>query len=205
MPESTKALPASTMAIAKARQLVEWTVKALYDLELPGTRRTRIAATCFGVAQEHHHAIVVLLETNLKSSAFALVRAVYEAYVRGLWLAHCANDAELETFSTGVEPPKMDTMLSAIECTGVFAGGELSQIKTQNWRSMCDYAHSGSRQVQRWNTSDIITPNHSVEEIDEILGFTNTLMLLSAVSVAALANNEVLARTLLEKSREYTV
>jgi len=59
--------------------------------------------------------------------------------------------------------------------------------------------------VQRRNTSDIITPNHSVEEIDEILGFTNTLMLLSAVSVAALANNEVLARTLLEKSREYTV
>ena len=193
------------MAIAKARELVEWTAQALYDLELPGTTRTRIAATCFGVAQEHHHAIVVLLEANLKSSAFALVRAVYEAYVRGLWLAHCANDAELEAFSTGTEPPKMDTLLSAIERTEVFAGGELSEIKTHNWRSMCDYAHSGSRQVQRWNTSDIITPNHSVEEIDEILGFTNTFALLSAVSVAALANNEVLARRLLEKSQEYAV
>ena len=44
------------------------------------------------VAQDHHCAIVLLLQEGLCASAFALLRLEFEAYLRGAWLAHCASE-----------------------------------------------------------------------------------------------------------------
>jgi hypothetical protein len=150
---------------------------------------------------EHHHAVVLLLRERLNGSAFALVRGEYEAYVRGLWLAHCATEQELSAFIGGAEPPNLAVMLSAIESMPTFDSKTLSAIKASSWNSMCSYTHTGSLQVQRWNTSEAIESRHSPEEIDEVLGFTNAIALLAAVGVSALADNETVAAQLLEKSR----
>ena len=58
--------------------------------------------SCFGIAQEHHHAIILLLEKGLCASAFALVRPAFEAYVRGEWLALCADEEGVSRFLNGM-------------------------------------------------------------------------------------------------------
>jgi hypothetical protein len=83
--------------------------------------RVRVAASCLAIAQDHHHAIVVLLDHALFASSFALLRCEFEAYVRGEWLALCATDEEVEAFSNGDEPPPMRRMLEALENTAAFA------------------------------------------------------------------------------------
>lgn len=191
-------------SIPKAIELVMWIEHALHDLSLPSSDRTRIAGACFAAALEHHHAVVILLRERLNGSAFSLMRGEYEAYVRGVWLAHCATDPQLTSFISGSEPPKLYVMLRAIEAMPTFGSKTLSSVKAANWKSMCSYTHTGALQVQRWNTSEAIKSRHSPEEIEEVLGFTNAFALLAALGVATLAGNEPLAIQFLEKSREIT-
>ena len=128
---------------------------------------------------------------------------VFDTYLRGVWLAHCATDAWLERFAHGDNPPTMPTMISAIEQTPGFCSGQMSDIYTRSWSAMCAYTHTGSQQILRWNTSDAIQPNYSDDEVDEVISFTGTLVLLSTLGLAAIAANGSLAERVLAKACEF--
>jgi hypothetical protein len=80
------------------RQLVDGQV-------LPPTNRTRAAGACFAIAHDHHHGVVVLFEETLYASAFALVRPIFEAYIRRAWLSLCATDLQIDGFLNDEDPP----------------------------------------------------------------------------------------------------
>src|SRR5882762_7895158 len=83
-------------------------------VETDDTERNRAAAALFGIAADHHGAIVFLLKSTFYSSSFALLRCLFEAYLRGLWVRHCANDAQVAAFiRADAEPPK--SMIADIE------------------------------------------------------------------------------------------
>lgn len=177
----------------------EWLRLAVQDSNLPANNRVRAAASCLAIAQDHHHAIVVLLDARLYASCFALVRVAFEAYVRGEWLSLCATDAQVRKFLMGREPSKIDVLLSALERTDAFKDGALSLIKTRTWKALCAYTHTGGLHVQRWNTSGGIEPNYSIDEILEVLRFADTVATLSVLGVVSLTNDEQLAEKLLER------
>lgn len=64
--------------------------------------------------------------------------------------------------------------------------------------------HIGSRMVVRWMTSESIEPNFEEAEIDELLTFTGAIALVSAVDLCNIANNEPLARQVLEKCKSFS-
>ena len=101
--------------------------------------------------------IFFLMKHTFHSSSFALLRCLFEAYLRGLWLKHCASDAQVEDFIKGDAPPK--TMVAEIEATPAFAEGVLSRIKKSSWSAMCAYTHTGGLHLQRWQTADGVEPN----------------------------------------------
>ena len=154
------------------------------------------------IAQDHHHAILVLLGARLYASSFALIRVAFEAYVRGEWLAFCAKDAQVRRFLKGWEPPKIDRLLEALERTDAFRAQTLSHIKKRTWNSMCAYTHTGGLHVQRWNTADGIEPNYSAEEVLEVLRFADIIVSLSVLGVVALLNDDSLARKVLKRFKE---
>lgn len=162
---------------------------AVHERSLPATNRVRAAGSCFSIAQDHHHAIVVLLGAQLYASCFALLRVEFEAYIRGEWLALCAADSEVSAFLNGDEPPKIDLMLGALEATEAFKERRLTQIKKAHWRALCGYTHTGGIHVQRWNTADGIEANYSREELLEMLRFADIVASLAVLGVLALAND----------------
>ena len=85
------------------------------EIKMWQTEKNRAAAASFGIALDHHAAIVFLMKNTFYSSSFALLRSLFEAYLRGLWLKHCASDKQVSTFFRGGEPPK--TMVAEIEST----------------------------------------------------------------------------------------
>ncbi|MEO8158001.1 MAG: hypothetical protein ABI648_09410 [Betaproteobacteria bacterium] len=177
----------------------EWLRLAIHERSLPANNRVRAAGSCLAIAQDHHHAIVVLLGSRLYGSCFALVRIAFEAYVRGEWLALCATDAQLRKFLKGREPPKIDVLLKGLERTDAFKEGALTLIKKRTWKSMCAYTHTGGLHVQRWNTSDGIEPNYSIHELLEVLRFADIIATISVLGVVSLMNDEDLAQKLLER------
>ena len=187
---------------AAATDYLNWIGAAIHECDLPATTRVRAAAGCLAIAQDHHHAIVVLLDHNLYASSFALIRVALEAYVRGEWLALCATDEEVEKFVAGEEPPGFGKLLEALEQTEAFRAQVLSRIKANSWRAMCAYTHTGGLHVQRWNTAKAIEPNYSEEEVREILSFAETISALAAVGVASLADDVPAAEKTLAKLKE---
>jgi hypothetical protein len=172
---------------------------AVHERNLPANARVRAAASCLAIAQDHHHAIVILLGARLYASCFALVRPAFEAYVWGEWLALCATDQQVRTFLKGQEPPKIDVLLGALERTEAFQDGVLSVIKRRTWKALCGYTHTGGIHVQRWNTADGIEPNYAAEEVLEILRFADIIATLSALGVVFFANDAEAAEKLLER------
>lgn len=185
-----------------ATEYLNWIGAAIHECDLPATNRVRAAASCLAIAQDHHHAIVVLLDHNLYASSFALIRVAFEAYVRGEWLALCGTDDEIEKFIAGEEPPPFGVLLQQLEQTEAFKEQVLSRIKANSWRAMCAYTHTGGLHVQRWNTPEAIEPSYSQDEVREVLSFAETVGALAAVGVASLANDMAAAEKILAKLKE---
>ena len=53
-------------------------------------------------ALEHHEAIWLLSERNLNGSALAMVRLVWDAMLRAVWLNACATDEQIEQVTNAI-------------------------------------------------------------------------------------------------------
>lgn len=151
------------------------------EIEILSTVKNRTASACFSIAQDHHTAIVFLMKNTFYSSSFALLRSLFEAYLRGLWLKHCATEEQANAFLKGCEPPK--TMVAEIEATPDFSDGVLSRIKKENWSFMCAFTHTGGLHLQRWQSTDAIEPKFDEKELEDCL---NCAELFGAMSGLAL-------------------
>jgi len=188
--------------INKSEALIHWMDERIDGLEISCDDRTRISSACLDMAHEHQKAIVLLIAKGLFGSAFSLVRLMFEAYVRGLWLGRCASEQEIEKYKKDKLEKSFATLIQEIEQIKGFNEGVLSSAKTANWSSMNSYTHSGYLQSVRRNRTDAIEPNYSTQEIIDVLGFANAIGMLSALQIALLVGNEKLTMELLEKSKK---
>jgi hypothetical protein len=189
----------SSQRIQEAIELVEWIRVSVHDRTLTANERILVSAPCFAITQDHHHAIVLLIDHRLYASSFALLRIAFEAYVRGVWLSLCATDNEITKFENGWEPPHISKLLEAVEITPGFTEKVLSRIKTQSWKAMCDFTHTGSLHIQRWSTSEAIEPNYSAQEVEEVLQLSEILAIMSVIGLAEVIGDDALAHRVHEK------
>lgn len=187
------------LKVHQAAELVDWIGRTLHEISMPSSVRARVAGACFAVAQQHHHALVLLLERTLYASAFALLRVEYEAYIRGVWHAHCATEARCRKTFNGIKLPDIGVMLSAIENLPGFEEKNLARFHAGSWKTMCAFTHTGGLQIQRWITREAIEQNYTEEEVDEILRCANIYALKSAIGVAGLAGREDIVNRILQK------
>lgn len=176
---------------------IEWLRAALHEKEISAAPRIRAAVSSLGIAQEHHHSIVLLIDNKLNASAYALLRVSLESYVRGMWLALCASDEQVAKFWTGDNPPRIDVLLEELEGTPSFSEGVLSQIKREHWGTLCGFTHTGGLQVQRWNTETSIEPSYEPKEIAQVLCFAELIGSLAVIGVAQVAHDDELAQRVL--------
>jgi hypothetical protein len=176
--------------LANAEELMRFLAVTLHELVMPANLRSRVATACLGVALDHHQAITILVANDRIASAFALARPVFESFLRGTWLTHCATADQVESFSTGESPPKINQLLQDIENKPGYDGKVLSSIKASSWSSMCEYTHTGGLQIQRWQTESTVEPKYSIDEVEEVLAFTNLFACLSAIEMVGISGNE---------------
>ena len=63
--------------------------------DYPSDLKTRLLAGYVDIALEHHEAIWLLRESKLTGSAFALVRSVFDCWLRALWINACATELQI--------------------------------------------------------------------------------------------------------------
>ncbi len=187
-------------------QSVRWMDKCHYlidGIDFETTNRSRVAVSLLHLSMEHQKAICVLVGCgNVNGSAFALLRPLFEGYVRGVWFSRCASDTEIESFISGNDPPKINKLIEAIEKTPGYKHGALMREKDSLWKALNDYTHGGSVQVKARNTDTEVIGNYVQEHLVWLLNKSASVALLAGIEIAKVANNIGLSSELLSEYKE---
>lgn len=188
--------------IQRAEGLIQWLDHQVDGIQFKADKRTAFSAPCFDVAVEHHKAIVLLIANNISGPALSLVRLLFESYIRGLWLFHCASDAEIDRFSDDEWVATFAEMLSAVEKTEGFKSGILSEAKSRSWKAMNSYTHTGMQQVGQRRLDNSVQANYSEDTLIAAVDFSCAIGCLVAIAICDLANDGVRAAAILKKAQE---
>ena len=189
--------------IKESEQLIQWLDGKIDGLEISSEDRFRVAAGCLDMVLEHQKAIVLLTANNLFGSAAALVRSIFESYVRGCWLLYCASDNQIDKFKNEKLDMKLYQFIENLEKHEAFSGGTLSHVKRTSYKAMNSFTHSGFFQVVRRNTGNTIEPNYADEELIDALETANSFAILTAIAIADMSGNQNLALEVFEKGKKY--
>jgi hypothetical protein len=146
--------------------------------EIPGAEEARlriqVATALFSIALDHHVAVTVLLQYGMRGSAFALLRAIFDAVWRGAWAGWLASKENLDSFAVDRYDPTPHKAIKALE-ERLALPPLLSRVLDKGWHSMSAYTHGGALHVQRWVGDGVIEPCHSDEEVIEVLDIADRL------------------------------
>lgn len=184
-------------------ELIAWIDKHISGLTFPADERSMLAAGCFDVVLEHQAAIAVLYSSALPGSMLALLRVLFESLVRGLWLLHCATDAELQKFKKDRIDKKFDQLVLELEAKFGTPGGVLSGFKATAWKAMNGFTHTGFTQISRRHAPGLVTTNYPDHEIAKALGVAGALGLIAGEQVIGMSNRHDILPLFRERMTSY--
>lgn len=171
-----------------AKKFCKWQNDTINNVDVPKNERIFICCGLIELALDHEEAIILLLEAQLFGSAFALIRPLFEAYVRSVWLLRVATEEQLQQFKKGAIDQSLGNMISGIEKIPGYDVGALSQIKKQHWNLMNDFTHGGISQASSRYTSTDISPRYPHKDIIGVINFVFRIGALLMVEVASIVN-----------------
>lgn len=188
--------------LSRSADLINSIDEAIGEPNLPHNPRVTTSAVLCSLGRQHHRAIIRLVERDLPASAAALLRVIFECYVRAVWLHSCASDLEVEG-AIDDKWPRLKQMVEAIEANPSLQNGVLMATFDSRWNDFNSFTHNGALALSRQIKDREIRPQFSEEEIRDIVRFSDSISLMIAGHMAVLAKDEKLARALLSKVQAY--
>ncbi|CCG97167.1 hypothetical protein MARHY3713 [Marinobacter nauticus ATCC 49840] len=185
--------------VSKSFELHDWIEARLDGLQLPRTSRASLSISCHDLVIEHHLGVAVLTRAKIYGSAFALVRSLFETFVRGVWLRHCATDSEIQKYQADKLSLSFGQLVSAVETVPGFDDGILSGLKENSWSAMNSYTHGGALQSGRRFSGECVEPNYDVEEVAEVIRLTGTFAIMAFQQIAIEAGRLDLVNEAIER------
>ncbi len=161
--------------------------------QLPDDKRAQLASAGLVVAIEHSMAIVVLVRKTFHGSALALMRLLFEAYGRGMWLMYAATDDDIDRAGRDRFPNDFNRIVAEID-EKIPLSSPFSALKNESWKKLCSFTHTGFQQIGARLTPQGIGYAYKESEILGALHWADTLALLAVVTFAELTANEPLTR-----------
>ncbi len=190
-----------TKLIENSIELSNWILKNTKGLDFSKERRVIFSVSCYDLVIEHQLGIAILLKCKINGSAFALLRSVFEGFIRGAWLKHCATELQLDKYEQKDELQLFfGDMVKAVEESILFKGVNVfSALKGEAWTAMNSYTHSGFLQVLRRSNENSFEPTYTDDEIIEVLKMAGSFALLACQQIAIEANRLDLANEVYNK------
>ncbi len=154
--------------------------------------KERFAVALFKICMEHRNAAVILVKLNGRSSAAAIARSAFEAYVLGLWVNEFGDAEQLRKILKGEGRPglpKFDPAITALK-KAKHPLSEILEKYREFYKGLSDYAHGHGLQVSRWITKEEIAFDHTDAEMLGLLSFVDLLALFSALAIERIANQD---------------
>ena len=180
--------------LARSERWARMTADLLHGRDLADREpRTWMAATLYHLSIGHQFGIHALVRDGINGSATALVRPQLEAYLRGLWVRHIADDDAL----SAVERNERDLPgVRAIIAKLPADHERVRDIVTPIWSDLCDYTHGGFIQIAARAHETGIGEQYRPGHMEILLATSCTLLVLGAVGMAELMQDESLGEVL---------
>jgi hypothetical protein len=146
-----------------------------------------LAIKCYLLAIDHREAMAALVRFDYRSSAFALVRPIYEAYVYGVWAESCGDKKQMAAIVDRGELPKFDSAVRAIDAAG---GTKFHAMKDDLHDGMSGYTHGSLIHLEKWSSPGVIGQNHSDEQTIKLMRFADLFGVLACVGMLRMAGEE---------------
>lgn len=149
----------------------------------------KVAATLLVTTVDHAQGIRFLLERTAYPSASALMRVLFETYIRAMWLWKCADDNQVDSFinkdkiiSKVGKTIYFKDLVKAVEHAHNFPE-YLSKIQGNTWEGLNSLTHGGAIQLHR--NFDGKTIQHCYDEalINELIEFSTMLVCMAFAGI----------------------
>jgi len=188
-------------AIVASLATEEWLAATIHGLKCRRVDdRARLAMALFDLVHEYQSSINTLLQTNRSGAAFALVRPLWESFLRAYWLLHCATEEEVERFKQDQFNPRIAPLVEAVEAHIDDDGGVLTGIKERYYGAMSSYTHGAFMQaVRRIGDGEIGGDRFTDQERAEVATVAHAWALVAAWAMFLLAGRDDLAAETLDR------
>lgn len=163
--------------IKYAQETVTQVKTVLNGLKLSGEHWSIVVAGMIHQGIEHHESIMLLIQSRLTGSAFALCRSVVEILVRGAWFTCCATEQEAKEF---IEHDEIN--LNFHELANAIDQSQqiefFADFKKKYWSALNSYAHAGILQLGRRWTEGKLLASYGEEETREVISACTMCILL---------------------------
>lgn len=156
----------------------------------------KAAATLLTVTIDHAQGIRILLDKGAYPSAAALMRVVFETYIRAMWVWECANEKQVDIFinkdkvvSAEGKPIYFKDLVKAVEASHGLPT-YLSEIQANVWSGLNSLTHGGNIQLARNFNGKTIRHCYDNELVNEVIEFSTMLTCLAFSGILDLANNK---------------
>ena len=175
--------------IKQAKEFGVWLHGRTNEWLFSGGARERTAHAITQVSEDVADAILVLLEAQLPGPALSLTRPLFEGYVRGYWLLHCASEPQVQEFITG-KCPKFPRLLSAIPKDEESGGAWIHANASSNLVAFHDLTHGGSEHVKRRVLVASVEPAYPESELASLVKFSNEVRIRIGAELLARIGDE---------------
>jgi hypothetical protein len=152
---------------------------------LPGTpigpdKRSTLAASYVDMALEYHRAITKLVQIECYGPACALVRLLFEAAVRGMWVMFCATSQEVVTICTRDDHKLFGNTEQLVKSVEDRIGPTANLLSFHNrlWKTLNSYTHSGLAQLGRRSYRGAKEQGYGERTIVEAVDHSTSILLL---------------------------
>lgn len=144
-------------------------------------RSERVAVASLNLCLDHREATLLLANHGARSSAFAMMRPVFEACVRGCWFGFVATDLQINAMFANRLSTKLEQMVRAV-------GKEepalkvLSSVASIFKEQLDHFTHGSGPQLARCFNHEAIAPRHTAGEVIDVLRFIDPIALIACAA-----------------------
>ncbi len=185
-----------------SRELGNWVADRLDGLRipsLPDCKRMQLSMASLHLAIEHAQSIVILVDDEKFGTALAILRPMFEAVVRGVWLRYSASGNQVYDATRGNFPifRVMTSSSPAWEDSGETV--PLDVVRKKVWVQLCGYTHGDCGQLGARLGSTGLRAQYPTDEIMAALRWSDAIQLYCGVELADAAGAPTLAQTFLRE------
>jgi|SRR5579862_1992543 len=184
--------------VESSSTMATWLHRSLEHVRVGDDPRSRLSMRELDPIGERFRAVVLLAKNSLDRIALTLVRAGFEAYVRGVWLHRCATGAAIDRLKSGKTIATFDQLLKDLADVPGFEAQLLVPVNKRSWGQMDAFSRDLTLRVMRREAGSP-EPVRVKQEIIEALHFMTAIAFLASIEVALLAGNDELAQSIRNK------